>query len=107
MTPEEVIGLVAWLIAMIVIVSIIAGAYKRRLAFQERKLEIMAHQTADRAARQASQNGTIEGRLEVLERIITDGSYDTARQIEALRGAQQIEAQKALDHAGDRNAQVN
>lgn len=107
MSPEEVIGLVAFLCTIITVFSIIAGAYKRRLAFQERKLEIMAHQTADRAARQASQNGTIEGRLEVLERIITDGSYETARQIEALRGAQQVEAQTTLDHAADRNAQVN
>lgn len=86
MSAGDVFGLAALMAGMTMIVAILAGVYKRRLAFQERKLEIMASQTAEKAAQYASEKASLEARVRVLETIVTDGSFDTARQIEALRG---------------------
>ncbi|KHK92622.1 hypothetical protein [Novosphingobium malaysiense] len=92
MTPEDVVGLLVLMTALIAIVSILAGTYKRRLAFKERELEIMASQTAEKAAQYATQNTELENRVRVLERIITDGGgSDVARQIEALRDIEPTE----------------
>ena len=85
MSAGDVFGLAALMAGMTMIVAILAGVYKRRLAFQERKLEIMASQTAERAAQYASEKASLEARVRVLETIVTDGSLDTARQIDALR----------------------
>lgn len=80
-------GLAAVMGAVVAVVSILAGAYKQRLAFMERKLEITAGQTAEKAAQYATHNSELENRVRVLERIITDGGngHDIALQIEALR----------------------
>jgi hypothetical protein len=87
MSPGDFLGLCAVLITLITMFAIMAGAYKRRLAYLERKLEITAGATAEKAAQYATHNSTIENRVRVLERIITDGGagHDVAMQIEALR----------------------
>ncbi len=41
--------------------------------------------TAEKSALYANKNAELEERVRVLERIITDGGFDTALQIEALR----------------------
>ncbi|MCT2398855.1 hypothetical protein [Novosphingobium mangrovi (ex Huang et al. 2023)] len=95
MSPEEVVALLVLMTAVIIVVWILAGTYKRHLAFQERKLEIMASQTAEKAAQYAAQNAQLENRVRVLERIATDGgSSDIASQIEALRGTEPTEVTK-------------
>jgi hypothetical protein len=85
----DFMGLAAFMGAMIAIAAILAGVYKRRLAFLERKLELTAGITAQTAAEKAAQYAThnveIENRLRALETIVTDGAWDTARQIETLR----------------------
>lgn len=88
MSFGDFMGLAALMTGLIAVVAILAGAYKGRLAFQERKLEIMAGHTAEKAAQYATHNAELENRVRVLERIITDGdgSRDIALQIEALRG---------------------
>lgn len=66
--------------------------HSRRLA------EIQASATAEKAAQYAVQNQALEDRVRVLERIVTDGGYDVALQIEALRDTARVEnagAQKA------------
>ena len=82
-------GLAAVMGAMIAIVAILAGVYKRRLAYLERKLEltagIAAKTAAEKAAQYATHNAEMENRLRALETIVTDGAWDTARQIETLR----------------------
>ncbi|WP_374409986.1 hypothetical protein [Novosphingobium colocasiae] len=85
MSAEDVFALAALMAGLATIAAILAGAYKRRLAFQERKLAITATQTAEKAAQYASEKATLEARVRVLESIVTDGSFDTARQIDALR----------------------
>ena len=47
------------------------------------RMELQA--TAEKSALYANQNAELEERVRVLERIITDGGFDTALQIEALR----------------------
>jgi hypothetical protein len=83
----DFMGLTAVLLAMLAAFAILAQMYQRRLAFLERKLEITAGATAEKAARYATDNTELENRVRVLERIITDAgaSRDIALQIEALR----------------------
>lgn len=61
----------------------------------QRKLaELQIEATAEKAAQYASHSRELEERVRVLERIITDGGYDTALQIEALRDTRQVEIAK-------------
>lgn len=64
-----------------------AEMYKRRLAFKERELELMADRTAEKSAQHAAHVEKLEARVRVLERIATDRGHDVAHQIEALRDA--------------------
>lgn len=90
MNWDELLGLATVMGTVVAVVSILAGAYKRRLVFLERKMEIMAGQdgaAAAQAVQYALQQSEVENRVRVLERIITDGGSgrDIALQIEALR----------------------
>lgn len=58
---------------------------KRQIAFKERKLELMADKTAEKAAQYAAHVERLEQRMRVLERIATDKGADLAAQIEGLR----------------------
>lgn len=60
----------------------IAGTemFKRWLSYKEQKLAAMRTASLDNADRRS-----LEQRLAVLERIVTDKGYDVAQQIEALR----------------------
>lgn len=64
---------------------------------QRKMAEIQADTTAEKAALYANNNAQLEERVRVLERIITDGGYDTALQIEALRDQRHVEQQRAPD----------
>lgn len=88
MSAGDVFGLAALLLGLTGFAAILAGAYKRRLAFLERKLEITASATAEKAAQYAAINTELENRVRVLERIVTEGdtSRDIAFRIEALCG---------------------
>jgi len=68
---------------------------KRQIAFKERKLELMADRTAEKAAQYAAHVERLEQRMRVLERIATDKGVDLAVQIETLREA------PALAHNAD------
>lgn len=88
MGPGETIGLAAVVIGLIAVFGIMADLYKRRLSFKERELELLASQTAEKAAQYAAQAERLEARVRVLERIATDKSADVALQIEGLRDRQ-------------------
>ena len=62
---------------------------------QRKMAELQLKATAEKAAQYATTNAKLEERVRVLERIITDGGYDTALQIEALRDQREVEAQRA------------
>lgn len=61
---------------------------------QRKMAELQIEATAEKAAQYASNARELEERVRVLERIITDGSYDTALQIEALRDQRHVEAER-------------
>jgi hypothetical protein len=50
-----------------------------------------AQATAEKAAQYSSRVQELEDRVRVLERIVTDGGYDVATQIEALRDTRRVE----------------
>jgi hypothetical protein len=61
-------------------------------AKHQRSLAAMHLQaTAEKAAQYATSNRDLEERVRVLERIVTDGGYDVAAQIEALRDVRAVE----------------
>ena len=95
MSPEDTMGFAALMIGIVIIIGFIADVYKRRLAFKERKLELLSRDNADKAAHFAAQAQRLEQRVRVLERIATDRAIDLggnqaadlAEQIEDLRSA--------------------
>lgn len=58
---------------------------KRLLDHRERRMEIEARMTAEKAAQYAAQTERLEQRVRVLERIVTDKGVDVADEIEKLR----------------------
>ncbi|HUD29793.1 MAG TPA: hypothetical protein VMQ93_13045 [Novosphingobium sp.] len=100
MNYDALLGLATVMGTVVAVVGIIAGAYKRRLAFMERKLELAASIGSESASRReadlAAQGAELERRMRVLERIVTDegGSQSVALQIEALRDPGVLEVTK-------------
>lgn len=58
---------------------------KRMIDYREKRMEIEARMTAEKAAQYAAHNERLEQRVRVLERILTDSSTVVAGQIEELR----------------------
>lgn len=68
------------------IIAILASiVYRPWLKLQERKLEIEAQMTAEKAAQYAAHTDRLEQRMRVLERIVTDKGIDLSDEIERLR----------------------
>ncbi len=82
MSPDEVIAL---MIVVVVPTLFLAYLAKRFFALKERQLGINSSLAAEKAAQYATDKATLEARVQVLEKIVTDGGYDTAAKIEALR----------------------
>ena len=72
-------------VAIPVLGGIGMGMFQRWLQHKERMGQLLAHETAEKAAQYASRTHELEERVRVLEEIITDGGVQTAAQIEALR----------------------
>ncbi len=58
---------------------------RRLLDHRERRMEIEARMTAEKAAQYAAHTERLEQRVRVLERIVTDKGIDVADEIERLR----------------------
>jgi pheromone shutdown protein TraB len=74
-------------VAVPVIGGIAMGMFQRWLQHKERMGQLVASETAEKAAQYAAHVERIEARLQVLEEIVTDGGVQTAVQIEALRAS--------------------
>ena len=72
-------------------IPIIAIWARHQQKMAEMQVGATAEQTAEKAAQYASQIQRLEDRVQVLERIVTDGGYDVATQIEALRDTRRVE----------------
>jgi len=58
---------------------------KRLLDHRERRMEIEARMTAEKAAQYAAHTERLEQRVRVLERIVTDKGLEVSDEIERLR----------------------
>ena len=74
-------------------IPIFAIWIKHREKMLDKQVGATAEHTAERAAQYASHVRELEERVRVLERIVTDGGYDVATQIEALRDQRRVEDQ--------------
>jgi hypothetical protein len=88
---EDMLALLIPLAPFIMVCFIVWIKHQGKMA----QLQVSA--TAEKAAQYASHSRELEERVRVLERIITDGGYDTALQIEALRDTREVEAQRGAD----------
>ena len=77
------IPILALTIPIIAVIS--ALVIRPLLKLQERKLELEAKMTAEKAAQYAAHTERLEQRMRVLERIVTDKGIDVADEIERLR----------------------
>ena len=84
-TQVFVLSIIALAVGLPVTLAMIAEVAKRHIKFKERKLELMADRTAERAAQYAAHVERLEQRMRVLERIATDKGVNVAAQIESLR----------------------
>ena len=85
----EFIGLIA--VMGVFGIPIVAIWTKHREKMIEKQVGATAEHTAERAAQYASHVRELEERVRVLERIVTDGGYNVATQIEALRDTRRVE----------------
>ncbi|MEN7536617.1 hypothetical protein [Aurantiacibacter flavus] len=83
------IGVMIPIIALCIPIMVIWTKHKQKIA--QLQVDTTAQNTAERAAQYASQVQQLEDRVRVLERIVTDGGYDVATQIEALRDTRKVE----------------
>lgn len=83
-------------VAIPVIGGMSMGAFQRWLQHKEKMGQLLAHETAEKAAQYAARTHELEERVRVLEQIVTDGGVQTAAQIEALRTPPQRARAKRL-----------
>jgi hypothetical protein len=84
-----VIGVFIPIIALMIPIVAIWTKHQQKLA--EMQIGATAEHTAEKAAQYASQIQRLEDLVQVLERIVTDGGYNVATQIEALRDTRRVE----------------
>jgi hypothetical protein len=85
MDENVIYALIPILIFSIPIVAIASNTISKWLKLKEKQLEVTAQATAEQAAQYASRIATLEERVAVLNRIVTDRNEGLAAQIETLR----------------------
>lgn len=86
-------GTLAMMIPILALtIPIVAIWTKHQQKLAEMNVQSTAENTAEKAAQYASKVQQLEDRVRVLERIVTDGGYDVATQIEALRDTRRVES---------------
>lgn len=97
----------AHIIALLIpLAPFLVGGFAIWTRHQRRMAELQVQATAEKAAQYASHSRELEERVRVLERIITDGGYDTALQIEALRDVRLTEGRQ-VDGARSTDSKIN
>jgi hypothetical protein len=93
MQPDEMAIFFTLVVSALMIFAMLVSAYKRRLDFKMKKLELEASARTAGAepapSRRDDRTDLLEDRVRVLERIATDRGQDIAHQIEALRGREE------------------
>ena len=80
-----VMVLAIFVVVIPVVLGVSSDMLKRWLAHKEKAMELMAADTAEKAAQYAAKVQGLEQRMRVLERIATDRGNDLALEIEDLR----------------------
>lgn len=75
----------SWIWVLIPLAAIGIAPFKMWLRVKERQIGAQTTLAAEKSAQYASHVERLEQRVRVLEQIVTDGGYDTAAKIEALR----------------------
>ena len=75
----------SWIWVLIPLTAIGIAPFKMWLQVKERQIGAQTTLAAEKSAQYASHVERLEQRVRVLEQIVTDGGYDTAAKIEALR----------------------
>jgi hypothetical protein len=88
MHPGDVLAL---LITILLPTAFLLYLARRYFTYKEKKLDAEVTLAAEKAAQYAANNAELEGRIRVLEQIVTDRGIETAAQIEALRERPRIE----------------
>ena len=70
---------------------------KHRERIEKMRMNITARDSAERAAQYVGRISEMEDRIRVLERIVTDGGYNVASQIEALRDTRRVEQKLEIE----------
>jgi hypothetical protein len=88
------LGILIPIVAIIMGISIPITAIKlkHRERIEQMRLAATGSRDDGLSARQEARIEDLEDRLRVLERIVTDGGYDLAQKIEALRDDRPVEA---------------
>jgi uncharacterized protein with GYD domain len=89
---------------MIFAIPLLAIWTKHQQKIAETQVRSTATDTAERAAQYASQVQSLEERVRVLERIVTDGGYNVAAQIEALRDTRTVEQEAGVPLGSSKEA---
>ena len=79
-------------IIMGVSIPITAIKLKHREKIEQMRLAAAGHRDSGTTAQQDARIEELEDRVRVLERIVTDGGYDLAHKIEALRDERALDA---------------
>ena len=94
------LGILVPLAPFLMVVGIVWVKSHARL--EEKRIAATAENSAEKAAQYASRIAEMEDRIRVLERIVTDGGYNVASQIEALRDTRRVEQQLEAPKTGER-----
>ena len=86
---EGVIAVFIPIVALMIPIVAIWTKHQQKIA--EMQVHTTADATAEKAAQYASKITSLEDRVRVLERIVTDKGYDVATQIEALRDQRRVD----------------
>jgi hypothetical protein len=70
---------------LIPLLAIVAGMWRQWLRVKEKQLDAQTRDTAERTAQYAAHTESLERRMRVLERIVTDKGIDISDEIERLR----------------------
>jgi len=100
-------GILALMIPIVALsIPIVAIWTKHQQKIAEMNVQSTAENTAERAAQYASKVQSLEDRVRVLERIVTDKGYDIATQIEALRDQRRVDEGAGIPLDIDRKENV-
>mgnify|MGYP000678181359 CR=1 FL=1 len=85
MDIEMILSFIFVIVLFSILMGTIGGIWKRKIRFKEKELEFRSRNTTEEGGITRERAQQIEERLRNLERIVTEGNYGLAKEIEDLR----------------------